>query len=57
MKEPVTAPDGYVYEKSAILKWMERIPQSPVTQRPFVVPLNDNFRLAEKVKAFVSLNP
>ena len=37
MHEPMQAPDGHTYEKSAIIEWLGRNPISPQTRQPMQV--------------------
>jgi hypothetical protein len=36
-RKPVVGPDGYTYERSAIVKWVERNGTSPMTRQPMRV--------------------
>jgi hypothetical protein len=50
MREPVIDADGHTYEWSAILRWLQTNPQSPITRRPMTVDeLKSNRALVEAI--------
>ncbi len=51
MTDPVLGSDGYTYERSAIMTWLARNPQSPMTRAPMTVAdLRPNRALAETIR-------
>ena len=48
MVDPVTATDGYTYERSAIRSWLRRNPTSPMTGNPL---LDDTLKADHELKA------
>jgi hypothetical protein len=58
MRNPVIAPDGYTYERSAIATWLSNNPVSPMTRAPMTVAdLVPNRALQSTIEAFLYRNP
>lgn len=58
MTDPVIGKDGISYERTAILEWLARKPESPMTRVQMtasdIVP---NFALRHTIEAFLSKRP
>ena len=54
MKSPVIDPDGYSYEKEAIIKWLEDNDTSPITRNPLKVDdLRPNRALKDSIELYL----
>ncbi|CAE7773177.1 PUB34, partial [Symbiodinium sp. KB8] len=55
MEDPVTALDGFNYERGAIRLWLETHEVSPQTAQPMAADLRPNEKLRTAIKKFLSL--
>lgn len=54
MQDPVVAPDGHTYERSAIVNWLRSHGRSPVTQQPMAVSaLVPNLNLKYQIETYL----
>lgn len=53
--DPVYATDGHVYERSAILQWLEQKQTSPMTQRPIGTRLRDAVTVRKAVEEWTQV--
>lgn len=52
MRDPVIGSDGYTYERSAIVEWLQRNPTSPITREPMSIRnLKPNRALRDVIEA------
>lgn len=58
MADPVTDREGNSYERDAILKWLKKRSESPLTRTPlFKKDLQDNGPLRDEINRFLAANP